>query len=333
MSKKVYALSISARAVLNLHSLNNEGGEGNQIQTRMVDIVTYDKNGRPRQANVNAISGDMFKHIQAEHLHRIATEKGLTLCAACRRFDANRMSADPEFREWVSSKPTQVQVVDRLISHCTIDDLEGNLITEGTLSAPRKSTVEFGWVVGVPDAVTSDEYFHVKYVPDRRKKPTEEDERKGNLGQAIFHRPASSGVYAIVCNLETSRIGYNDISQAYVDGVNRQKRYTALLESALYTFVEMNGAMRNTQLPHLVALQGVVAVSYGIAPAPTVSPLSDTFTNDIQTTQANINKLHGQEVIAVHEFDNVGKLSEIMTELIQTTSPYTMRVAQKTQGG
>jgi len=44
MSEKtpLYSLSISARATLDMHSLNNEGGEGNQIQTRMVNIVGED---------------------------------------------------------------------------------------------------------------------------------------------------------------------------------------------------------------------------------------------------------------------------------------------------
>lgn len=323
--KQVYSLSISARAVLNLHSLNNEGGEGNQIQTRMVDIVTYDEDKKPRLANVNAISGDMFKHIQAEHLHRIATEKGLPLCRACQRFDANRMSADPDFRDWIKAeKPTQVQVVDRLIS-CTIDNLEGNLITEGKLSAPRKSVVEFGWVVGLPDGVASDEYFHVKYVPDRREKPSDKDEREGNLGQAIFHRPTNSGVYAIVNNLELSRIGYNDISQTYVAEIDRQAQYAALLESILYTFVEMNGAMRNTQMPHLVALDGVVAVSYGVAPAPTVSPLNENFRTEIEGTRDAINRLHNKEIVQVSRFDNVTEFSDILSNLIVETSPYTMQ--------
>lgn len=327
MSNNVYSLSISARAVLNLHSLNNEGGEGNQIQTRMVDIVTYDEDKNPRLANVNAISGDMFKHIQAEHLHRIAVENGLPLCQACQKFDANRMSADPDFRTWIKDeKRTQVQVVDRLIG-CTIDNLEGNLITEGSLSAPRKSVVEFGWVVGLPEAVASDEYFHVKYVPDRREKPTDKDEREGNLGQAIFHRPTNSGVYAIVGNLEVSRIGYNDISQTYVDGVDRLAQYKALLESILYTFVEMNGAMRNTQMPHLVALDGVVAVSYGIAPAPTVSPLNSDFQQEIEGTKEAINRLHDKAVVQVLPFENLTEFSDILSNLIIDTEPYTMKSA------
>ena len=122
-------------------------------------------------------------------------------------------------------------------------------------------------------------------MPDRRGKPEDKDEREGNLGQAIFHRPTNSGVYAIVCNFETVRIGYNDIAQVYTDEVDRQARYEALLESVLYTFVQMNGAMRNTQLPHLVALHGVVSVSHGIAPAPTVSPLADDFVGQMQKTQ------------------------------------------------
>ena len=325
-NQTVYSLSISARALLNLHSLNNEGGEGNQIQTRMVDIVYYDNNKTPRLANVNAISGDMFKHIQAQHLHRLAMDNGLPLCAACRRFDANRMSADPNFREWIKEKPTQVQVVDQLLT-CTIDDLEGNLITEGSLSAPRKSVVEFGWVIGLPEAVTTDQYFHVKYVPDRREKPSDEDSRKGNLGQSIFHRPASSGVYAIVCNFEVARISYNDISQQYHNQTNRQNRYQALLQSILYTFVEMNGAMRNTQLPHLVALDGVVTVSHGIAPAPTVSPLNNNFITEIEGTRAAINAIHQADIIEVFPFNSINNLADILSTLTTNTTPYTLQVA------
>jgi CRISPR-associated protein Cst2 len=49
---------------LELHALNNEGAEGNTMMTRMVDII--DQQGKKH--TVNAISGDMFKHIVVEHL-------------------------------------------------------------------------------------------------------------------------------------------------------------------------------------------------------------------------------------------------------------------------
>ena len=53
--KPVASISISGEITLNLHSLNNEGGEGNQIMTRQLTIL--DKYGI--EHTVNGISGDM----------------------------------------------------------------------------------------------------------------------------------------------------------------------------------------------------------------------------------------------------------------------------------
>lgn len=314
----IYNLSIAAKATLNLHSLNNEGGEGNQIQTRMVNIVGQDE----RLYSVNAISGDMLKHIQAEHLYRISKEQDLPLCAACQIFDANRMSGDPTFQEWVKTeKPTPVQVVDRLLT-CTLDDIEGNLITEGSLSVPRKSVVEFGWAVGIPELVTTDQYFHVKYAPDRREIPTEKVDRAANLGQAIFHRPTNSGQYAIVCNIEAHRIGYNDINQKYaVTGDDRQARLAALLESLLYTFVQPTGAMRNTQNPHIVDVAGTLTYSTGAAPAPLVSPLHKGFVGQTKNIAASLNRIHDGRV-HVEEYDSLAVLADVLQGLVSESHPH-----------
>ncbi|MCX7840374.1 MAG: DevR family CRISPR-associated autoregulator, partial [Anaerolineae bacterium] len=92
-TQSIYSLSISGRAILDMHSLNNEGGEGNQITTRMVTIV-HKPDGKPTLTTVNAISGDMFKHIQSEHLHRLALREGLPLSEGARLFNANRINYD-----------------------------------------------------------------------------------------------------------------------------------------------------------------------------------------------------------------------------------------------
>ena len=316
----IYNLSIAAQATINLHSLNNEGGEGNQIQTRIVNIV--DEKGRLH--GVNAVSGDMLKHIQAEHLYAISRDRNLPLCAACTIFDANRMSADEDFRSWLKTKPTQIQVIDRLLS-CTLDDIEGNLITEGQ-STPRKSVVEFGWAAGIPEAVTTEQYFHVKYDPDRRAIPTQKKERESNLGQAIFHRPANSGQYAIVCNIEAHRIGYNDISQVHtIDAAARQKRLAALLESLLYTFVQPNGAMRSTQNPHIVDVQGTLSYSTAAAPAPLISPLNRQFIDQTERIAQSLNKIHTNRIV-VKRFGNLADLAEVLQELISTCEPYTFKL-------
>lgn len=118
MSIPLYSLSISARAVLNLHSLNNEGTEGNQTQTRMVSVYV---DGRLH--NVNAISGDMFKHIQSEHLHRLAIREGLPLSEGARLFNANRINYDLGQKDFLKDAETNSEAIDLILKRCAVTDL------------------------------------------------------------------------------------------------------------------------------------------------------------------------------------------------------------------
>lgn len=346
--RTVYSLSICGRAMLDMHSLNNEGGEGNQIATRMVNVVYRDPATREyKLATVNAISGDMLKHIQAEHLYRLARGRELPLCEGCRKFSASRILDDKTFRTAVVGsregkrwKYRDSEVIDRLLAACTLDDLEGVLIapereragaSEGAEQAegeepagraparsiPRKSVAEFGWVVGVPDHTTTESYFHVRYATERGL--TAEGER---VEQPIFHRPASSGVYAIVANFEMARIGFNDISQEYaLSDEDRERRYLAFMESILYTFIEPNGAMRGTQNPHIVEFEGVVAAANQVVPAPALSPLHPSYAQEVQRVANALNGLR-PGAVAVHPFDSMGRFAEVMRALIESTRPY-----------
>ena len=130
-SKKVVAsLSISGEISLNLHSLNNEGGEGNQIITRQVTIV--DKEGVVH--TVNAISGDMFKHIHAAHQTNYCIEKKLPLSSLAKlgspdRINASELNAHIKIEE---GKATQKDVQDGFIQLCTITDRFGKRNKEHT---------------------------------------------------------------------------------------------------------------------------------------------------------------------------------------------------------
>lgn len=357
MANTIYSVAVSAKATIDMHSLNNEGGEGNQIQTRMVDVM--DSSGRLHQ--VNAISGDMLKHMQAEHLFRLAQQGKHALCAACARFDANRISGDEAFIKRITTGNfTNIQTVDDMLRACLLDDMEGILITSGKRSVPRKSVAEFGWVVGVPNEVRTEQYFHVKYnsrartqreaTADADSSPEtgdggatsvadsgageKEADRSSNQGQAIFHRPASSGHYAIVTHLEVARIGYNDISQQYaIDETERTTRLNLLLRSLLHTFVQPNGAMRNTQLPHLVALEGVVSVSRAVLPAPTVSPLNPDYAEQIKGVAGALNRLSpdslpggsregGEEAVTLYEFGSLAEFADKMADIATNAVPF-----------
>ena len=86
----IASISISGEITLNLHSLNNEGGEGNQIITRQLIII--DQEGK--EHTVNGISGDMFKHIHAWHLINYATENSLPLSSYSSIGNPNRISKE-----------------------------------------------------------------------------------------------------------------------------------------------------------------------------------------------------------------------------------------------
>lgn len=331
MTTPIASLSIAARATLNMHSLNNEGGEGNQIQTRMVEIVGHDG----LLHSVNAISGDMLKHVLMKHFYQHARARNITLCQSCQRFNANRINADEDFIK--NASKNDAEFIDQMLKTCALDDVAGILVTQGR-STPRKSISEFGWVLGLPGRVETETYLHVKYVSERGSEKRAEDaegQKTGaNLGQSIFHRPASSGVYAIVSHLELARIGYNDINQKYaLTKEERQLRASLLLESLLHTFIELNGAMRSTQLPHLIALQGIITTSTGVTPAPLISPLiggpDDTETYREQA-KAIVTALNGNQPPVVHasSFDTVSDFAAQMRELIDSSSPFALNATQ-----
>lgn len=287
----VNSLSLTARLTLDMHSLNNEGTEGNQQQTRMVHIIDQ----RGQRAVVNAISGDMFKHILVGHLVPLLEEAGQPLSVPARRLDPDRITADETFKsaakEHKDNKRPNSELLTTLLTSCSLTDLAGALFVDAAL--PRKSCIEFGWVVGLPtDAeglplTTTEQYFHVKYASEREKAAGGET----TVGkQPIFHRPASSGIYALICNLDVYRIGLNDITRQYVVGQTaRQARAQALVHSLAATLLKPAGAQRNTQNPHLVACEGAVAVSSTSLPAPTVSPLHDNYRDQIARAATVLN--------------------------------------------
>jgi CRISPR-associated protein Cst2 len=241
----VYSVSISGLLSWQLHALNNEGNEGNQSLTRRYYII---QKGMNEPEYVNGISGDMLKHIQAEHLHRIALEMNLPLSEGGKRFNPDRIGYDldnalPVFTDKEADLAVKTAQV---LQRCAISDLEGFMVTEKKgQTLKRESVIEFGAVVGLPTFVKTQSYFHAKYGVDN---PTP------------FNVQISSGLYATVAHLEAFRIGYNPHSFDYgIELSERKKRLDALLKSVLYTYLQPNGAKRNTHLPHPDYFGGVIS--------------------------------------------------------------------------
>ncbi len=310
----IHSLSLCARVTLDLHNLNSEGTEGNQQQTRMVHII--DEQGE-RQI-VNAVSGDMFKHILVGHLTPLLEAAGEPLSDGARKLNPDRVNVDENFEKRIKGLANSA-VLDTVLQTCAVTDIAGTLITAGRAVA-RKSCVEFGWVVGLPDRTVTEQYFHVKYEPGTRAKAAGQDKKgEGTVAgtQAIFHRPASSGVYALICNIELDRIGRNDITLGLpVSEVSRTKRARAAVQALMATLMHPSGAQRNTQNPHIVACDGVVAVSSTSLPAPTVSPLNPGYREQMNGIAETLNRITAASV-QTHLFDNLSDGVKILQTLAE----------------
>lgn len=308
----VYSISVSGLLCWQLHSLNNEGNEGNQSLTRRYYII--DKND-PEPQYVNGISGDMLKHIQAEHLHRVAVEAGLSLSAGGRQFNPDRIgydiSIETKRQPFFNNQETDLATrTDKVLRLCTISDLEGFMVTvKGGQTLKRESAIEFGAVVGIPGSVKTQSYFHAKYGVDN---PTP------------YNVQVSSGLYATVLNIEAFRIGYNPHSFQYaLDRNERKQRLDALLKSVLYTYLQPNGAKRNTHLPHPDRFEGVIAVSTKRCPAPMISPLQvDTFQRQIDSLAQTLNRINGEGTIFQYPFEDFAQFAEQIEMLIQQAQPW-----------
>ena len=323
--KSIASISISGEITLNLHSLNNEGGEGNQIITRQLSIIDKDGN----QHTVNGISGDMFKHIHAMHLVNYAVENGLELSSYSRLSNPNRISAkelESYFKRENENRENEASadVVDAIINVCSVCDLHGVLITDkvgnntNSTNTPRKSCVEYGWTVGIPSKNGTESYVHTKLVPNAGEKGSG---TSSNEGQNIFHRPANHGVYAFVCNIDAYRVGFNDISREYAIGDSqRENRYKAVIQSLISSIINPRGAMISTQKPHITDFKGVVTYTTSLLPAPTVSAINDKYRDEIDEIKTNLNKLEKHSV-HVKKFDSISKLTKILVHLSLQT-PY-----------
>jgi len=318
-NQKISSISISGEIILNLHSLNNEGGEGNQIMTRQLTII----NKEGKEYTVNGISGDMFKHIHTAHLINYAKVNNLNLCSNCKIGNPNRLSGGVDLSNIFSDKEIiDKDVIDAVIKTCTIDDCHGVLITSiGTnkKNIARKSIIEFGWTIGIPDKNNTETFLHTKLVSDAAGKRGE----SSNEGQNIFHRPANHGIYAFVCNIDVYRIGLNDITREYaIDENERINRFKGIIQSLINSFLDPKGAMTSTQKPHITDFRGVVTTSKKLIPAPTISAINPDYIDEIIKITENLNKIENDS-INLSEFNGLADLSKILADLINC-EPYSI---------
>lgn len=169
----------------------------------------------------------------------------------------------------------------------------------------RESVIEFGIVVGIPTFVKTQSYFHAKY---------------GTENPTPFNVQVNSGLYATVLNVEAFRIGYNPHTFDYAIPKNeRKQRLDALLKSILYTYLQPNGAKRNTLLPHPDHFEGVIAVTTRRCPAPMISPLEESYQRQITSIAATLNQINGVGTVELFPFESMAQFAQQIQNIIENS--------------
>ncbi len=313
------SITIAGRWTVNLHNLNNEGAEGNFTQPRTVTIV---QDGHLYA--VNAISGDMMKHIHADYLRQIALDasadgldKLIPLSKNSTFLDPNRISTEPEMLEFLKDeKAKNADIIDYVINTCSLTDVHGILMTAKKRMLPRKSRIEFGWVVAVPEKSRTEHFIHAKYAVENATKYDRSNKDQTNEGQMIFHRPVSSAEYAFLTHIELDKIGINDITRSSpISKEARKARINATLSALVQTIMHPYGAGRSQQAPHVAGFDGIIITSDSRMPAATVSPLEETYVEQSETLVNQLNRLDGG--MNLYHVSTVASLAENVANFIK----------------
>jgi len=333
--KKVYDIGIMVKVGWNFHSLNNEGTVGNVVEPRTLVL--------PGGEKTDGISGEMLKHVNHEYfwqLTKASDEKG-KLCEGCEQKRPERANRNTDAKE----KGRPEEVMEEAIK-CPTCDIHGFLINQPSIS--RKSTIQVGWAVGIPEDQEIKSHTHIrksphenfvqseevrevgdwsKYACSEEECDTDEDESKlfkvnnkwyckkhleTQAEQMIYHRPTRSGNYALIMGFQPWRIGYNDISTEYTDDVDRKLRYKNTIDSIENMLLRPDGAMTTTRLPHIKDIKGSIILTETVNPAPIISPLKEDY-------QETLKKFEVEKGIDILSFSDEAELKEKLEEIKEYT--------------
>jgi len=295
--EKVYEIAITLRAEIDAHSLNNEGTIGNVTEPRTVALADG--------SVTDGISGEMLKHMHANAFWSIIDKN--MLCVSCQGFSPMKASANPEVNTAVKDKKSAEEVLKTAIQ-CPLCDLHGFLIEEIALS--RKSTVEFGWALALPEKYQRSIHTHSRVAPGEKGK------EKGV--QMIYDRPTRSGIYAVISLFQPWRIGFNEVTCKYSieNAQERKQRYDLAIDAYKAMFIRVEGAMTTTRLPHIMDCSGAIVISKRPMPVCVLSPLQENYLEET-------NCIAKRENFEVQEFKSLAELLEKL-DLLKKYSPYSM---------
>jgi CRISPR-associated protein Cst2 len=321
--KNACSISVMARITLNLHALNNEETDGNSTLLRNVGIVLPQNSSDdvPQYKKVNAISGQMSKHMFEVAFRRVALDMKLPVNHASETGHPERIWGDPEFQSFAAKAKNLADVYDAVLS-CCLTDVCGMMALEKGRQIKRKSLVEFGWMFGLPSVTQFQSHNFTRNQPANLE---------GADAQMIFNKQIASGIYALTSRINLNGIGYNYLSQNYPDEVSgiqidRKARMDAVLTALGQFLIQPEGAGTSTQLPQFLNAEGMICLSSVRTPPPLVSPQSDDYISTIEQLINTNRRLFGDESMHIYPFTSAVELMEQILTIQEEFEPGSITV-------
>jgi len=293
-------LAIMMRIGLDGEALNNEGTIGNIIQPKQVSL----SDGTIRQA----LSGEMLKHYHSRNLRLLADEN--ELCETCKIFSPMKNGEIKKIDKNLSASGNRVK-------KCAVCDGEGFMNAGKGHNEKRKSCIEISWGI----ATAENDYQTIQH---SRIDPTEKNNKPKKRGendtttsdantnesqntQMLFYKPLRSNIYAITIEIELDRIGFDDEKLIYaVDEETRLSRQKKVIQALINMFIDMEGAMCSTRLPHIRNIEGVL--------------VHKTDKNDILVKYSALNddykEVNKKIGTNVSEFNNIEEFVKILNSVV-----------------
>lgn len=250
-------LAIMLSLTLEGEALNNEGSIGNTMQPRQIEL----SNGSIR----NAISGEMLKHFHSRNVRLLADDK--ELCDTCKIFS-------PMKNGKVNKADNTLSASGNRVKQCVVDDIEGFMNAGKGNNEKRTSCIKFSWAI----SKNENDYQSMLH---NRVDPTEKNQKSKNKlalneegkpdttsdantikeqnTQMIFYRPIRSNEYALTIQVELDRIGFDD--EKLIEAVSpeiKKRRQKICLNAIKNMFLDIEGALCSTRLPHLRDIKGII---------------------------------------------------------------------------
>lgn len=290
-------LAIMMRIKLDGEALNNEGVVGNVIQPRQIEL----SDGTTR----NAISGEMLKHYHSRNVKLLADDD--ELCETCKILSPMKNSI-------IKDKDKNLSESGNRVKECIVDDIEGFMNAGKGRNEKRTSAIKFSWAISTEE----NDYqtmLHSRVDPTEKnnKKKEKTDTTSGantiddQNTQMIFHRPIRSNEYAITVQVDLDRIGFDDEKLIYAldkDTIkNRQKK---CIKALINMFIDMEGAMCSTRLPHFSGIEGVIVDKQD----------KDEVLVKYSALNDDYKEVNNKIATNSHEFSNVEEFVDVLSKII-----------------